>query len=136
SDSAAFWIFNQVSNFAYTRWIDMIPEIRDLQKELELSYINNSGEIDSRAAELYKQNPELAVKFLTEYSVAKGAQTFAAWKKLYAHLFTKFMDGNIKTITSDMKFPKVNQPGYSPEWYKLIVKETGDRYKVIKEPGH
>ncbi|MBN1633710.1 MAG: C69 family dipeptidase, partial [Ignavibacteria bacterium] len=28
SDSAAFWIFNQVSNFAYTRWIDMIPEIR------------------------------------------------------------------------------------------------------------
>ena len=136
SDSSGFWLFNQVSNFAYTRWVDMIPEIRELQKELELSYINNTGEIDSKAVEFFNENPELAVKFLTDYSVAKGAQTFAAWKKLYAHLFTKFMDGNIKTIGPDDKFPKVSQPGYSPEWYKIIVKETGDRFKVIGESGH
>jgi dipeptidase len=136
SDSSGFWLFNQVSNFAYTRWVDMIPEIRELQKELELSYINNTGEIDSKAVEFFNENPELAVKFLTDYSVAKGAQTFAAWKKLYAHLFTKFMDGNIKTIGPGDKFPKVSQPGYSPEWYKIIVKETGDRFKVIGESGH
>lgn len=136
SDSAAFWIFNQVSNFAYTRWIDMIPEIRDLQRELEMSYINNSANIDEKAVELYNQNPELAVKFLTEYSVSKGSQTFSAWKKLYANLFTKFMDGNIKTVDPDKKFPTVKQPGYGTEWYKLIVKETGDRFKVIGEPGH
>lgn len=136
SDSSGFWLFNQVSNFAYTRWVDIIPEIRILQKELESSYISNTGEIDSKAVELFNDNPEMAVKFLTEYSVAKGAQTFASWKKLYAHLFTKFMDGNIKTIEPGDKFPKVSQPGYSPEWYKIIVKETGDRYKVIGGPGH
>lgn len=136
SDSSGFWLFNQVSNFAYTRWVDMIPEIRILQKELESSYISNTGEIDSKAVELFNDNPEMAVKFLTEYSVAKGAQTFASWKKLYAHLFTKFMDGNIKIIEPGDKFPKVSQPGYSPEWYKIIVRETGDRYKVIGGPGH
>jgi hypothetical protein len=46
------------------------------------------------------------------------------------------MDGNVKTIGPDDKFPKVSQPGYSPEWYKIIVKETGDRFKVIGESGH
>jgi len=136
SDSAAFWIFNQVSNFAYTRWIDMIPEIRDLQKELEMIYINNSEAIDSKALELYNQDPQLAVQYLTEYSKSKSAQTFNAWKKLYMHLFTKFMDGNIKTVNPNRKFPDVQQPGYGLEWYKLIVKETGDRFKVIGEPGH
>ena len=95
-----------------------------------------SGDAIVKAVELYNQNPELAVKFLTEYSVSKGSQTFSAWKKLYAHLFTKFMDGNIKTVDPDKKFPTVKQPGYGTEWYKLIVKETGDRFKVIGEPGH
>src|SRR5665647_3252858 len=35
SDSSAFWVFNQVSNFAYTRYKDMIKDIQPVQKELE-----------------------------------------------------------------------------------------------------
>ncbi|MCX7833307.1 MAG: C69 family dipeptidase [Ignavibacteria bacterium] len=136
SDSAAFWIFNQVSNFAYTRYRDIIPEIRAVQKELEMQYITNTSLIDERALELYEQNPELAIEYLTEYSCAKGAQTFTTWKALYKHLFTKFMDGNIKTVVPGQRNPKVSQPGYGSEWYKLIVKETGDKFKVIGEPGH
>ena len=40
SDSSAFWIFNQVSNFAYMRYNDIIADIRLLQGELEADYIN------------------------------------------------------------------------------------------------
>lgn len=136
SDSAMFWIFNQVSNFAYTRYKDMIPEIRSLQKELEMNYINNTAEIDQKALELYNQNPEEAVKFLTEYSVSKGQMTFTVWKDFYKTLFTKFMDGNIKVSVPDQKFPKVSQPGYSPEFYKEIVKQAGERFRVPGGPTH
>ena len=39
SDSSAFWIFNQVSNFAYTKYSYMIPEIQAKQQELETGYM-------------------------------------------------------------------------------------------------
>ena len=40
SETSAFWTFNQVSNFAYTRYSDMVPEIQLVQKELENKYIS------------------------------------------------------------------------------------------------
>ncbi len=39
SDSSAFWIFNQVSNFAYTRYNYMIPVIQARQQALESAYM-------------------------------------------------------------------------------------------------
>lgn len=141
SETAAFWVFNQVSNFAYTRYSAMIPDIQKVQDELELGFINEVKGIDKAAAEMYKNNPELAVNFITDYSVNQGNKTVKVWKKLYAHLFTKFMDGNVKAarpIPEGYKYvtPDIEQPGYSEEWYKLIIEETGDKFEVIGEGGH
>jgi len=134
SDSSLFWIFNQVANFAYTRYSDMIPEIRLLQNELETGYISKVPEIDKMAADIYQQNPQEAIKILTDFSLTSGKMTFDSWKKLYAYLFTKYMDGNIKTKTDNKVVPKVNQPGYGEEWYKMIVKQTGDKFRALGEP--
>ena len=133
TDEAAFWVFNQVSNFAYTRYNVIIPEIRLVQHELESRYVSQVTGIDIAAAELYAKDPAAARKFLTDYSVLQGAHTVKVWKKLYAHLFTKYMDGNIKEkagVPKGYKFhnPKLQQPGYGEAWYKRIVNETGDRY--------
>ncbi len=141
SDNAAFWVFNQVSNFAYTRYSAMIPEIQKVQDELELGYIEEIKGIDKAATEMYKNNPEQAVAFITNYSVDQGNKTVNTWKKLYAHLFTKFMDGNIKEArpvpeSNIYVTPKVEQPGYGEEWYKFIIQETGDKFKVKGEAGH
>jgi hypothetical protein len=59
--------------------------------------------------------------------------TFAVWKELYAHLFTKYMDGNIKYEVPGKLNPKVEQPGYTQEWYRMIVKETGTRFLIPGE---
>jgi len=141
SETSAFWVFNQVSNFAYTRYSAMIPDIQKVQDKLELGFIEEVKGIDKAAEEIYKSNPEKAVDFLTEYSVNRGNKTVKCWKKLYAHLFTKFMDGNIKEarpVPEGYKYvtPKIEQPGYSEEWYKLIIEETGDKFKVKGEAGH
>lgn len=138
NNDAAFWVFNQVSNFAYTRYSQMIPEIQEVQRELELGYIEEVKGIDKAADEIFKNNPEQAVKFITYYSINKGNQTVDTWKNLYAHLFTKFMDGNIKEdrpVPEGYKYitPEIEYGGYSEEWYKLIIEKTGDKFKVKGE---
>jgi len=136
SDSAAFWIFNQVSNFAYTRYNQMIPLIQEKQKQLELGYIGETKKTDRIAGDLYRNNPDKAIAYLTDYSVTAGGKTFKEWKELYAFLFTRFMDGNIKTRVEGQMNPKVEQPGYSQEWYRKLVEETGDKFKYMGEPAH
>jgi len=141
SETSAFWIFNQVSNFAYTRYSNMIPDIQKVQKELENKYITNVLEVDKKAAEVYKTDKTKALAIVTDYSTAQGQNTFETWKKLYHNLFTKFMDGNIKTKVENKAgykytITKVEQRGYSVEWYKRISTETGEKLLMKGEMGH
>jgi dipeptidase len=128
SETAAFWVFNQVSNFVYTRYRDMVPDIRKVQWELEQKYIENTPNVDKAAEDLYKKSPKRAIQYLTDYSVNQGNATVKRWKELYIYLFTKYMDGNIKTSVPGEPFPKVKQPGYGDEWNWLIIKETRDKF--------
>lgn len=136
SENAAFWVFNQVSNFAYTRYQDMIPEIQKKQSQLENNFIGMVPAMDKIAFEKSKTSMSDAIQFLTDFSVSQGNNTVSEWKKLYHHLFTKFMDGNIKTPVAGEKNPKVKQPGYGEDFYRNIIKQTGDKFKVIGSSGH
>ncbi len=132
SDNSAFWIFNQVSNWAYTRYDSIIKDIQKVQQELENKFVAYTPAIDKAAHELYAVDQTLAVQFLTEYSVKQGNYTFNRWKELYRSLFMKYLDGNVKYSDSPNKNPKVKFPGYSKEWYRRIANETGDHLKVVE----
>ena len=141
SDNSAFWVFNQVSNFAYTRYSDMIVDIQKKQSELENNFVAMVPAIDKVALEMYRTDPAKAIQFLTDFSVTQGNNTVYEWKKLYGYLFAKYMDGNIKTavpVPAGYKYvaPDIKQPGYSNEFYRNLVKETGDKFKVIGTSGH
>jgi dipeptidase len=136
TDDAAFWVFNQVSNFAYTRYSYIIPEIKKKQKEIETLYIKKSAETDKKAAELYVKDRDLAVDYITNFSVQTGNSTVAEWKKLYRYLFTKYMDGNIKEKVEGQKNPSLEQPGYSEQWYRLLIRETGDKFRLPEGELH
>ena len=134
SDDAAFWVFNQVTNFAYTRTSVMIEDLQSKQKELESSYMSDTRKTDQYAADLYLNDRVAAVQYITDYSVKAGDKTVSEWKDLYRFLFTKYMDGNIKTrqpVPPGYKSvnPKISQPGYTEEWNRFVAKTTGDRYK-------
>ncbi|MGC9374856.1 MAG: dipeptidase [Bacteroidales bacterium] len=134
SDNAAFWVFNQVSNYAYTRYSAMYPEIKEVQDMLELGFIEEVKGIDKAAYEIYKNNPEQGIEFITRYSIDRGNYTVKTWKELYKHLFTKFLDGNkkeVRPIPEGYKYvtPKIEYPGYPEEWYRLIIEKTGDKFK-------
>jgi dipeptidase len=130
SPDAAFWVFNQVSNLAYTRYNLMLPYIQEKQKQLESKYLEENATVDQEAAKLYKNSPEKAMQYLTDYSIKSGEQTVAEWKKLYAFLFTRFMDGNVKTKVEGKLEPKVEQPGYDETWYRKVAEDAGNRLRV------
>ena len=144
SNDAAFWVFNQVSNLAYTRYNAIHPEIKKLQQALENRYVAYTSAMDLAAADLLKKDKKLAIDLLTEYSVNQGNNTLKKWQELYTYLFTKYMDGNIKTpkqVPENYKYvtPNIKQPGYGVDWYKKTIKETGDHFKMKKlegENGH
>ncbi|MEN8122624.1 MAG: C69 family dipeptidase [Bacteroidota bacterium] len=140
SPDAAFWVFNQVSNLSYTRYNAIHPEIEKLQKELENRYVAYTSAMDLAAADLLKKNKKLAIDLLTEYSVNQGNNTLKKWQELYTYLFTKYMDGNVKSpknVPENYKYvtPNIKQPGYGESWYQKTIKETGEHFKMKKLEG-
>lgn len=132
SDNSAFWIFNQVAHLAYLRYDSVIVDVQKVQRELENKFVIYTPAIDRAAQELYSADKNMAVQFLTEYSVKQGNYTFDRWKELYQQLFMKYLDGNVKYVDPDNRNPKVKWPGYGEEWYRRIVKETGDHLRVVQ----
>ncbi len=141
SNKSGFWVFNQVQNLAYTRYSYIHPEIEKLQSDFETGFIKITPAIDAGAKALIEDDKDAAIAYLTDYSNAVGADVFETWKKFYQYLFMKYMDGNIKAkqeVPEGYKYyaPKVNQPGYGEDKYRIIIEETGDQFKVIGGDGH
>jgi dipeptidase len=137
SETSAFWVFNQLTDFAYSRFSLVKDEIRAKQDELENGYINAIAETDRQALLLFEKKPKNAINYITEYSVNAGNRTVTEWKNFYRFLFTKYVDGNVKTAVPvpdgyNRINPKVVQPGYGEEWNRKVAKDTGDRLKVKK----
>lgn len=131
TNEAAFWVFNQISNFMYTRYNYINPEIVKKQYEDEHNFLSQIPTIDEKAKSLInKGQKEEAVSLLTQYSVKTGNAMVDDWRRFYGYLFTKYMDGNIKYKVPNEQNPKVEQPGYSKEWYKSVVKQTGNKLRM------
>ncbi|MBM3434650.1 MAG: dipeptidase [Bacteroidetes bacterium] len=141
SFDAGFWVFNLVSNFAYTRYNVIHPEIRAEQTMLEDKFIHEVRATDSKALELFNSDKAGAIAYLTDFSVKRGNETVKHWSGFFTYLFTKYMDGNIKTkvdVPEGYKYhvPALKQPGYSETFYRQIVEETGDKLKLPAGGGH
>ncbi|MGL4994418.1 MAG: C69 family dipeptidase [Bacteroidales bacterium] len=135
--SSSFWVTNWVSNMAYSKWNLIYPDVQKRQQSLESNFQTMQPIVERAAAELYSKSPEKAIEFLTDYSVNQAQMTHASWKELGEFLLVKFIDGNIKQeengkfIDNGHGLPaKPKSAGYSQEFYRNIVKETGERLKV------
>lgn len=124
---SAFWVFNQVSNFAYLRYRDMIKDIQIVQRELEGRFIADQPAIDQAALALHEKSPRLAVDYLTDYSVRTGDQAVERWRELSKRLLYKYLDGNVKDANGN-----VTHPGYPESWYEMVAKSTGSQLAMRK----
>ncbi|MGI6073141.1 MAG: C69 family dipeptidase [Fermentimonas sp.] len=136
--TSAFWIHNWVSNMVYTRYSDMSQDMKLVQAKLENKFSEKQAEVEEKAKELYKNDKNEAKKYLTEYTNNQVKDGIAEWKSLGEFLMVKYLDGVIKQEENG-KFKRTEhglpanplRPGYSNEYYKKIVDQTGDKYKVL-----
>ena len=135
--TSAFWIHNWVANMVYHKYSFMIQDIRKVQDEIEGGYEETLPAIEKAALELYANNPEEAVNFLTWYSVTNAVQATERWKKLGEYLLVKYVDGNVKKEENGVfkrnpyGLPESPDfPGYDEEYYRSIVRSVGERLKV------
>ena len=134
SETSAFWLFNRVSNFLYSRYSDMIVDVQRVQSRLEKNYISDVAKFDQRAS---KSEGEALERQLNDFCNRQAAKMMKEWNDLDKYLLVKYMDGNIKkekngkferTETGNAVFPK--QPNYREEWLRMIVRDHGE---VIRE---
>ena len=90
SPTSAWWTYNIVANWAYTKYSAMMPDIKKVQAAWEDKFNSQVEAIDAQVAEM---DPAKATEFLTKYSVAQAQESTAAWKDLGIYLFVKYLDG-------------------------------------------
>jgi dipeptidase len=127
---SAFWVFNAVSNQAYSRYSEMIIDIQREQRNLEGRFLAEQVDVDRTAVKLLKTAPGAALEHLTRYSAESARITVDRWRELWRELFVKYLDGNVRDSTG-----KITHPPYPDHWYKRIVDENGDLYRMRLLPG-
>ena len=103
---SAWWAFNFVSNWADLKFSYMIEDIKAAQNELEGSFFAMQPAVEMAAAELYKKDPALAVKYLTNYSNDCANRAVEKWWNLAEDLVGKYDDGYVNG----------DSVGYPTEW--------------------
>jgi hypothetical protein len=122
---SAFWVFNFVSNFSYSRYSVVIEDVKKTQNQLEGGYFAQQENVEATALSLLKNSKGEAIEYLTNYSISSAEQTYKTWKQLGENLLLKYMDG----ISKDESFRPKNI-GYPDEFKKMIVEESGDDLKM------
>ncbi len=129
--SKAFWIFNLVANFAYSRWSDVYPVVLSSIKSSEMDMMAALAAADESVLALHSSGDfDGMADFATKFSQNTADSLVADWNKLFGELFVRFRDGY--DITPDPSDPEcgchVGGAGYPKDTYERIVKETGDKY--------
>ncbi|MFC2104818.1 dipeptidase [Bacteroidota bacterium] len=65
---SAKWAIDFVDNLLYLRWQDAFKLVLETRTPIEERIFNEQKDIDSKAEELYKKNPQSALEYLTKYS--------------------------------------------------------------------
>jgi dipeptidase len=87
---SAWWAFRRVSQLALFRWQIMSQDIKKVWEEIEEKAFTEQKKIEAEAVRLYKQSPEKAREFLTEYCTKVANQTVKAYWKLGDDLWSKY----------------------------------------------
>lgn len=140
SPTSAFWLFNLVSNFAYSRYKDMIVDIQMVQSVLENRFQEEVAQNDAKM----KNETDAAklVAFANQFSNSRAETMFNSWKKLSEYLLVKYMDGNIKKTNANGNFittpygaDRIEMPEWPPYpefWYRKIVEDCGENIQELE----
>jgi len=130
---SVWWAFNFVANWAAIKYSYIIKDIKEKQSELELSAIEETKEIEKRALEVYKKDPEQAKTMLGEFSRNTAMNVYHTWWDLAWKLVAKYSDGYVNEPEK-----MAQEVGYPKAWYEKSEWKNGPtKYEKPKKmhPG-
>lgn len=140
SDTAAFWIFNRVAQFAYLRYDIIGKAVRENVDEWENNMLLKVQKFDEEMTH-GKVSEKRMIREATNFSLNNAQILCDRWAALDKYLMVKYIDGNVKVedangfVTngySDEIPATPHWPGYSDKWKKAVVKDNGDVLRVVE----
>lgn len=135
--NSAFWLQNWVSNMTYPRYSQLFPSLEAARKELEADYAKQQAQVEQKALQLLKEDPARAKAYLTDYSAQCANNMMKRWKQLGEYLIVKYNDMTTKPekdgkyiMTPDGLATTPERPSFSNEYKKVIINETGEKFKM------
>lgn len=128
SETSAWWAFNKVANWAYTKYSRMHAEIAEQQAIWEERFAVETAAVEAQAAAL---EPAQARAFLTKYSCTQAENVTRAWNELFTHLLVKYLDGQERKMENGQFLRNAygepagpSRPAYPTEYLETIKNET------------
>jgi len=90
TQESAWWAFNRLGTLVAQRWGDMRKDVTAVWRPWQAEMFYNQVEIESKALELFKQNPTAGRNYLSKYSIDWGVKVVARAWKLGDELWTKY----------------------------------------------
>jgi dipeptidase len=126
--NSAFWIFSLLANYSYDIYSLVIEDIQKAQNELESRSITMVSAVDKAASYLYNTNPEMAIEYLTDFSVTNAEYIVSRWNELANGIYSRYNDRYIRT--EDILRPQVKGVGYPEEFMRRAVRERPGYFDV------
>lgn len=131
SETSAWWAFNRVANWAYTKYSRMKPEIQRHQRQWEERFARELPDVQKHALALGEAD---AREFATNYCCAQAEGVTEDWKALFNYLMVKYLDGQErkeeegregKFLRNEWGEPKgPNRPAFPEPYLRMIAPEV------------
>lgn len=136
--NSAFWVCNWVANMTYPRYNQLFPDVEKVRDEVENLALAMQPVVEQQALSILKEKGrDAVVEFLTHYSMDRAELMMHRWRELGEYLIVKHNDmvvkreknGQFELTPDGIAAPPV-RPGFSKEFRKTIVNETGNKYLI------
>jgi len=142
---AAYWAFNMVANFAYSRWDTVGVDVQRRVAQMEQRFLGEVRRADEEVSKKLSAGtaPAVVAKYLSDYSIRTADALVDNWVDLFPELFVRYRDFLVcppapsPAVPPDrLAPPQCHMKGYDDTWYSKLVADTGDKYLVPAAAGH
>ena len=117
-----------MANYANLKYSYMFPEIQAVQSDIEGTFLKLQPEVEKTAIDLAESNPELMIRYLTDYSVMHAELVVSRWRELGEYLMTKYNDGYVKDEKG-----RPQEKGYPESWLQEVTRARPDQFRLLEK---